>query len=307
MKIKNAFQKIYKSELYAKESLKKVLSFPLILDVEITNVCNLFCVMCARNVMKRNVGFMELRLFKEILRQAAKSGVCSAIRFNGYGEQLLHKDFFEMAALAKKEGFLVHVNSNGMCLNKRNIEKLLSSGVDSIKFSFQGTNKKEFERMRRGANYEKFRQGIKSLIKRRNFLRLKHPFVQIATTILDERKEDVDRFLADWRKIVDDAYYVYTVTSRVKNTPQYRDLVKRDVSTARTASCMEVRTKMNLFWNGDVSACCADYNGKLLIGNMCKESLYDIWHGKKASRIRRILHRNEKAKLPVCRDCHSMF
>ena len=42
---------------------------PIELILEITNACNLSCIMCPRVNMQRKVGYMDFELFKSIINQ----------------------------------------------------------------------------------------------------------------------------------------------------------------------------------------------------------------------------------------------
>jgi len=301
------FAVIYRSDAYKTVWDRDVMPFPMMLDIEITNACDLECIMCARTVlMKRPVGFMDLELFKSIIDQAKANG-CTAMRFNGQGEPLLHKQFFTMIEYAKAQGFLIHATSNGMRLTEDKARALILSGLDKVKFSFQGITKAEFERMRKGGNYEVLEENIKRLVRLRGELGRETPWVQIGTTILDESEEAVHQFMQHWLQTVDGAYYGKTIMIRAKGTEQEKALTPRDTSKPRDALCWEVRTKMTVFWNGDVTTCCTDYEGFLKIGSLAETGLTAIWNGERMREIRDTLGRNEKEKLPLCRDCRSMF
>lgn len=306
-KVPDPFAPIYQSDLYKRIWDFDVQPFPLMLDIEITNACDLECIMCARTVlMKRPVGFMDFALFKQIIDQAKANG-CTTMRFNGQGEPLLHKQFFDMVAYAKSQGFLIHATSNGMRLTEEKARGMITSGLDKVKFSFQGITKAEFERMRKGGNYEVLEENIKRLVRLRTELERKNPWVQIGTTILDESEEAVSQFMQHWLQTVDGAYYGKTVMIRAKGSQAEEALTPRDTSKPRDALCWEVRTKMTIFWNGDVTTCCTDYEGFLKIGSLAETSLQGIWTGEPMLAIRETLGKNSKEKLPLCRDCRSMF
>jgi len=301
------FAPIYQSELYKNIWAHEVQPFPLMLDIEITNACDLECVMCARTVlMKRPVGFMEFELFKDIIAQSKANG-CRTMRFNGQGEPLLHKQFFRMIEHAKSEGFVIHATSNGMRLTEERARAMVLSELDRVKFSFQGITKAEFERMRKGGNYDVLEENIKRLVALRIALGRENPWVQIGTTILDESEEAVSQFMRHWLETVDGAYYGKTIMIRAKGSEAEKALTPRDTSKPRDTLCWEVRTKMTIFWNGDVTTCCTDYEGFLKIGSLRDTSLKEIWDGEAMRHIRETLSSNEKEKLPLCRDCRSMF
>ena len=124
-------------------------NFPLHLDIESTNTCNLNCPMCGRNWMKERLGFIDFGLYKKIINQAAKYHLPS-VKLNYRGEPLLHPKISEMVRYAKEKGILeVQFNTNGLLLNEKKAKELIEAGLDRIIFSFDGATKKTYEKIRR--------------------------------------------------------------------------------------------------------------------------------------------------------------
>lgn len=76
------------------------LDYPRQFWIEITNECNLRCIMCpVSSGLKRENGMMDLDAFKGIIDQI--SMVRPRIMLHVAGEPLLNKDLFEMVKYAK--------------------------------------------------------------------------------------------------------------------------------------------------------------------------------------------------------------
>ncbi len=97
-------------EMWSKVPNEKILTeYPMHLDIEVTNVCNLKCPMCPRTLLMEanqygDPYFIDKDIFKEVIDQVAGKGVY-AINLNADGETLLHKDVVEMVAYAKQKAF----------------------------------------------------------------------------------------------------------------------------------------------------------------------------------------------------------
>ena len=132
----NPFEKIYRSSKYINPD--NVSIFPMIVDIEITNECNLKCRMCNRQIMTRKTGYMDKRLFKKIIDECAKYR--AAIRLIRWGEPFLHPHIIEFCEYVKSKGLKLHITNNGMVMTKCHMRALINYGVDSIIFSMQGIN-----------------------------------------------------------------------------------------------------------------------------------------------------------------------
>jgi hypothetical protein len=59
--------------------------------------------------------------------------------------------------------------------------------------------------------------------------------------------------------------------------------------------------------NGKVTVCCQDYDGKLEVGDLTKQSIQEVWNSEEFQRIR-TLHLSEKGDLiDFCRNCEGLY
>lgn len=315
-KIMNNFRKVYDLDEFRNPYSYELAKFPYILDLEISNFCNLDCLMCWRQIMTRKKGMMEFSAFKKIADEAAKEG-CKGIRLIRFGEPLLNKDVFNMIKYAKDKGLLVHMTTNGLLLDNEKIKQIIDSKLDSLIFSFQGTNKEEYERIRNNKNYGLLESNVKKLVELRKKLNSNHPYIQVTTTILDENEKQIKEFYNKWNKIVDGVDHWYTAFQGLENVERIKPLINRqkiaqhlkEREQVRGWKCNEVVTKLSIDWNGDVTACCQDFNGELVAGNINKNTLKEIWNSPKMADLRKVLSQEGgRSKIPFCnRLCTSKF
>ena len=65
--------------------------------------------------------------------------------------------------------------------------------------------------------------------------------------------------------------------------------------------CVPLFETFTILSNGNVVPCCFDLKGELVLGNIYKESIFDIWNNEKYSEIR-INFRKQKY-CTICRKC----
>ena len=302
----NPFRKVYDSNICRDSNRYDLPAFPLIIDIEVTNACNMDCLVCTRQVMTRKTGFMDWNLYKKIIDEVSIHN--AAIRLIRFGEPLLHPKITEMIKYAKKKNLLVHMTTNGLLLSESKSAEIVDFGLDSIIFSMQGTTKEEYQRLRNTKHYDKLVKNIQKLAELRKKKGVSNPYITITTTILDETQEDIDIFIRKWRKTVDCIDYGPTYLGKLKlrSVDRIKYLIPREnTPKRRIKECNEVRTKLSINWNGDVTACCADFDGEMVIGNVLNESLKDVWNGKKHMEICDILKKKEYDKIKFCSTCES--
>lgn len=127
------------------ENLKRIVyqvpKIPREAVIEFTNVCNLSCPMCPRQIFNRPMTHMAIDDYKEIIDRLEGVREISLI---GYGEPLLHPNFKEAIQYAKNAGHKVSLVSNGYpLLDETKFLDLLRSGVDAVRFSIDSITDSE--------------------------------------------------------------------------------------------------------------------------------------------------------------------
>jgi radical SAM protein with 4Fe4S-binding SPASM domain len=296
-----------------------VQDFPVCLDLELTNNCNLHCLMCptGSGVSKRAKGYMADSVFEKILKniQGKKIGLL----FKGWGEPMLHQKCIEYIRAANSEGHLCMLYTNSMLLNEKTIKLLIDSGLDKIKFSVQGVNGESYGEMRQGADYQTLVNNIEMMHKlRANKL---NPYMYVGTTTTYETAEQIAEFRERMEQICDTVGVGKTKLEHLdyeksafngKQKYILEDIKAKQAGVSeRFKVCPEaVWAALTIHWNGNVSACNEDYNDEMLLGNINENSLAEIFHNPQIQEYRKHLLAGQFEKLPrlcsLCRDYMSL-
>ncbi len=109
--------------------------FPLIATFQLTNRCNLRCIMCniPNNPVRR---VLPLEDFTSIIKGLSRMG-CSYVTMSG-GEVLTIKNFFDYLDVAKRHIPSINMVTNGLLLDDAAARELTGLGPDSISISLDG-------------------------------------------------------------------------------------------------------------------------------------------------------------------------
>jgi len=315
MKRSNPFQPIYAlcNQGEPREKIRSLPPFPRYIDVELTNDCNFRCLMCAAGagMMKRPRGYMTEKTVALILEQIAPHK--TPLRFVRWGESLLHLRVWEYVARARGVGCLTHLNTNGRLLCEATMDRLLSSGLDSLKFSFQGVDAKSYGEMRNTPPrfFGELLDTARGLWKKRGDAAA--PFIHISTTITSESPEQVGEFRGRAEKCADLVTVGRTVLEHIDpektglRSEERRALVRlkaQESVVKKHPRCPEVFDKLSINWDGSVSACCGDYDRKMLVGHLAESSLAAIWRSDRMGRYRRLLADMRHDEIELCSTCY---
>ncbi|MBN1493456.1 MAG: SPASM domain-containing protein [Candidatus Omnitrophica bacterium] len=259
--------------------------------------------MCNRRVMKRDVGFMEEDIFERIINEVKEYE--AGVRFVRHGEPLLHPDINGMSRYVKKQGVLLFISTNGLCLTEKMCDDFIDSAVDEMRFSMQGLNKAGYDEMRIGGDYDRFVANIKMLHTMRQRRNKNAPFISLSTSVTNETDAQVEDFKKQWGKLIDGIYIDTTTFARVEHLPDIKEYIGRETLERKYKPCTEVMTKLSVNWNGDITACCKDYDGQMVIGNVREISLQEAWVSGKLNKLRAVVGQAcNHAQLPMCSKCY---
>ncbi len=311
---KNPFRRVYDSPSFVNvlKNKKEPSKFPFLIDVELTNNCNLSCIFCGQQAMTRKKGFMTKKIFKKIVNEAFKYQ--TPIRLIRWGEPFLHPKIIDFVKYAKGKDLLVHITTNGLLLNSRKMKSLVDLELDSLIFSFQGATKKEYQIMRNNSFYDKLKTNITQMIKIRDDR--DKPYIHISCTVTDEPKSQIEEFVKYWGSLVDSVGIGKTNLSRLSFEQikkfevigKLKELRKRETIKKVYRPCTEVYQKLSVNWDGTVSACCGDFDNLLLVGDLKKETLFQIWNeSEELKAIRLLLNKKRFRTLTLCRTCYHTY
>ncbi len=249
-------------------------------NIEVTNTCNLRCSFCpVNNGMQRPKAFMAFELFRKIIDENPHLDFILPFQ---WGEPLLHPDIFRMIEYANRHDVRTMITTNGTMFTDEKIERILASGLTRITFSIDG-DAESHERVR-GFPLAELERGLLALRARRDetgsALRID------ASMVIDaETESHFDHYVEQWSGIVD----------RLQAIPRFE-------AQPRRAPCREPwRGSVVVLANGDVTVCCADYEGEAVFGNVQETPLRELWNGSVMREFRR---RHVAGDFPeLCQNC----
>jgi len=274
---------------------------PTTLWIETTNHCNLNCLMCDRDDLNRRREHMEWSMFERIVDEAARMGI-RRIKLNRFGEPLLHPDIHRMVTHVKSRGVpWVFFASNGTLLDAPAREWILESGLDLLVVSIDGYTPETYGRIRGGANLEEVSSNVEELLNLRNRRGRKQPFVQINMVLMKDNETEAPNLIRHWESRAD---YVNIRTYSAVGTLADRTVVAGMEFDEKPSPCFFLDNSMLVLVGGEVTVCCADYNGQLVVGEVSQSGLAEIWQGESYRKIRQLMHEKSFDALPaICNGC----
>jgi MoaA/NifB/PqqE/SkfB family radical SAM enzyme len=166
----------------------------LVLNLEPTTKCNFRCWYCVGRHMKQE--HLSYENFVSIIDNSPDLKVLLLV---GEGEPLLHRQFFEMVAYAKKRGMLVSITTNGSMFTEEIVEKLCDAQVELVSISIDSADPERFAESRVGGDLSQVWAGIERLSSHRNARGLRFPIISVRGTPMAPDPDDIAEILREAR------------------------------------------------------------------------------------------------------------
>ncbi len=263
---------------------------PEIVQIEATNICNAKCVFCPRDDMHRRQGIMSLELFKKIVDECAELGI-THVRMHNYGEAFVDRKLVEKVRYAKQKGIQeVGMISNGSLITEPIARGMIDAGLDAINISVDASGKEVFEATRIGLKYDKVIANIERLLRLRGESGKRRPKL-ILSFVRQNNSVDEQAFIEHWKSIAD----------KIHVTDLHNWAGTLNTESDVNFPCYRPWLTFTVLWDGRVSLCCADFDGKTILGDLNTHTISEIWNAEPYRNARR--QHLESGGPDICRAC----
>ena len=263
---------------------------PEIVQIESTNICNAKCVFCPRDEMHRTQGVMSMELFRKIVDECAELGI-THVRVHNYGEPFMDRTLVEKVRYAKQKGIKeVGMISNGSLITENVARGMIEAGLDAINISVDASGREVFESTRLGLNYDKVIANIERIVRIRRELGRTRPKL-ILSFVRQNNSADEQAFIEHWKRIADKIH--------ITDLHNWAGTLNKESDV--NYPCYRPWLTFTVLWDGRVSLCCADFDGRNVLGDVNTSTIQDVWNAPAYLAARR-LHL-ESGGPDICRSC----
>ena len=279
---------------------------PHVHQIEPTNCCHYTCSMCPRSSsMTRKVGNMDLSLFQKIIDEVSTYQSASRnkeIELFHFGESLFHPKLAQFIDYMSKYELKSVLSINPAELNAKMITDIINALPYKIIVSIDSLNPDRFIKIRgKKANLNKAIENTLLLLDKHKKLNSKTQIIvrMIEMNINQDETESFKKFWKNKGATVDIREFFPW------SKPELQELGKK-IQYPPFMPCPFPWQYVVVQWNGDVVACCRDYNGKIKLGNVKDSTLKEIWNGEQYKKFREKMATGKKLD-KFCQDCLSIY
>lgn len=302
--------------------LEKVipLETPYLLFVDPSSICNFRCKFCPCGGANKEFWSTEKRtsilpyaLYRKIIDDLAEfPDKLKTLRLYKEGEPLINKRLPDMIHYARKRNITrkIDFTTNGYLFERDTALAVLDAGVDRINISVEALDAEGYERISGvKLDYRAFLEKLRFLYRNRNSC---HIFIKISDLGLAGHAEQ--EFYDMFGNICDEmaVEHVSSVWPEFEVNEELKSDTQVDIYGGAMSQRNRVQVCPYLFYSlcvnsdGTVSACLMDWNHQLIVGNLHKQSLLEIWNGPELREMRRNHLMLERDTYHTCKNCGQM-
>jgi radical SAM protein with 4Fe4S-binding SPASM domain len=275
------------------------LSTPFFVFIDICSYCNLSCYFCANRLHLRKPSFMSIELIKKIVADLRNfKQTIKVCRICGFGEPLMNPDIIPIFdVLTTKSPFeKFELVTNGTKIDEK-IAKRIGYYFDKITISLYGLNSEDYQDK---VNFGHFLDMIQCLFKNRMNCKIHiKVFNQIINTA---EKEAIFHSLFN---DICDKFFIESISPQwpvLDNIP-HQNKSKYQGQLTKHDLCPQIFKGLQIASNGEVIACCHDWEGKNIVGDVKTSSFINIWNGDRLRNLQIEHLLGNKNNLDPCKNC----
>lgn len=290
--------------------------YPISISFEPTTSCNLRCPECPSGLraFTRPTGMLENTFFRQTIDEMHKELLYLIFYFQG--EPYLNPAFLDMVRYASDKRIYTATSTNAHYLTKENAQRTVSSGLDRLIISIDGTTQEVYQQYRKGGHLEKVLQGARNIVEAKKEARSSTPLVIFQFLVVKPNEHQIDEVKALAKEIGVDAVWFKTaqvydyendpnglITTIDKYSRYKKDRNGKYFPKNKLANrCWRLWHANVITWDGLVVPCCFDKDAQHQLGDLKSMSFRETWRSANYKAFRRSLM-NGRKNIDICSNC----
>ena len=292
----------YRKKWESAADLKIQTDFPLHIDLDTIDHCNLDCHYCSEEhnyIRRRTFKKMEFsdidELFKEVKNPAGKDRLCS-VNIGTLGEPFLNpeKVFYILEKCIETEIMETFIHTNAQLLTLDMFKKLIQLELTYLLFSMDSIVPETYQEIR-GKGFEKAMKNILEILEYKKKVGVVFPVTRVSMVETDMNRHEKKSFLDFWQYKVD---YV-----DIQPCGDYTKKVPEEIEIK--FSCPMPFQRVGFGVKGQMGLCCTGYFmlPEFKIADFPEMSVCEAWNSNQANRLRESHQKMDFRDQPICREC----
>jgi radical SAM protein with 4Fe4S-binding SPASM domain len=291
------------------------LGMPSSIAIEPTTACNLGCPECPSGLrsFSRPTGNLNPELLGNLLDEIGPK--LQYLTFYFQGEPFIHPKMNELIREASSRKIFSVTSTNAHFINEKTAKEIVSSGLNKLIISIDGTTQEVYEQYRKKGSLDKVITGTKCMLKARKEMKQKFPLVYFQFLVVRPNEHQIEEVHSLADELGVDGVLLKTAQvydfekgnsliptiekySRYRKNPDGTWSIKNQLLN----QCWKMWQSCVITWDGKVVPCCFDKDAKYTLGNIQEGSFSQIWKSAPYQNFRKSILKSRK-EIDICKNC----
>ena len=271
----------------------------VVIDLEITSVCDAVCTFCPREAMPDKRTFMSMKVIERLASQLRETPALLVV-LCGIGESTLHPRLDEIVRILSDAGARVEMTTHGGArLTPVRFEELVACGLSGFNISLNAATAETHRRLMKLRDFDSTVDNLQGILELRRQA-YPHISVHVSCVVCDMNRHEVDDFVAFWRPWTPNTVWLHPVNNRngllasdvcpvdmESFAERYRGVpgVQVDIFAdlgQQSDLCKIAKQLIFVSSDGEMRLCAMDYRRVTSYGNLARETILDMHRDKLA-------------------------
>lgn len=170
----------------------------VVLDLEITSLCNADCTFCPRTSLERGARFMSRQTVERVAESLRRERVTPLVVLAGIGESTLHPELNDLVGLLTDAGARVCLTTNGWNLTAEMLDRLVGSGLSELNVSLNAATAETHAAVMRLKNFASIVATCRDIASARA-ARWPELEFHVSLVVTDRNEDEAVDFVEQWR------------------------------------------------------------------------------------------------------------
>jgi MoaA/NifB/PqqE/SkfB family radical SAM enzyme len=272
-------------------------SYPYILKIESSNICNLRCAFCYDNRSapgpgQRPYGRMSAEDFERLLKEVGP--YLFKINLYGFGEPFLFPETFEMIRAARAMNVGVGVSSNLNLDDPGLARRIVASGLEVLIFSCHGATQETYAKFMQKGRRELALANLEAIIAERRRQGTRYPLIDWQYCVTKFNQHEIAQAAELARSMgVDQIRFIRPDFPDDAPEEWFSDLFPRRVEEAKAGGmggCSWPWRSAYINYDGGLLPCCREVRDMDNdFGNVLTEGFKKVWNNRRYRAARRLI------------------
>jgi MoaA/NifB/PqqE/SkfB family radical SAM enzyme len=262
--------------------------------IELTARCDFNCFFCATAKRLRHKADIDEDFYRRIVREMRQEGVEELGVFY-LGESFLCPWLPGAIEYAKRDcGYpYVFLTTNGRLATPQRVRDCMAAGLDSLKFSFNNADPEQFQAVTqvRARDFHTVVDNIKAAFRVREEGGFRCGLYASSIRYDGEQLKRMEAAVQEILPYVDEHYWLPLygqagLTAGAAGTAPVAGNPGRLGAMREPIPCWSIFTEGHITYDGRLSACCFDHDGRFSMGDLTTQSFREAWNSATFQRLR---------------------